>query len=250
MAGSSDVAFREIVYRLIERYFPESTALKPTPKIIAAAVALAAPLAAAPAFAAPPAQNANPAHIVINGKVQDYGPLAALIGTWKTVPSTGVDVAPGQTGSDVGTDGKAVSPFYETITITPNIPETNSSTQNLISVFYHQQIFRTTNHHWFHDQIGYLTWDTTNNLVYDTFCIPRAVCVVAEGPPGNPMTLTTKSQGIAQTQYMVHNDVTETVKATFQVTGNILKYREVTELFVYGKPFKHTDEDTLTRVSN
>ncbi len=92
-------------------------------------------------------------------------------------------------------------------------------------MFYHQQIFRTTNHHWFHDQIGYLTWDTTNNLVYDTFCIPRAVCVVAEGRPGNPMTLTTKSQGIAQTQYMVHNDVTETVKATFQVTGNILKYK-------------------------
>ena len=225
-------------------------------KIAASAVALAAPiavtstsaLAATTSMPAPVPTDAK--HIVINGKVQNYGPLAAYIGTWKTEPSAGLDVAPGQTGSDVGRGGKAVSPFYETITITPDIPETNSSTQNLISVFYHQQIYRTTNHHWFHDQIGYLTWDKTNNLIYDTFCIPRAVCVVAEGKPGNPMVLTTKSQGVAQTQYMVRNDITESIKAVFQVKGNTLHYQETTDLFVYGKPFIHTDQDTLTKVSN
>ena len=111
-------------------------------------------------------------------KVQDYGPLAPLIGTWKTVPSTGRDVAPGQTGSDVGKGGKAVSPFYEIITITPNIPETNHSDENLISVFYHQVVYRTTNNHHFHDQIGYLSWDKTNNLVYDTSCVPRGAFVL------------------------------------------------------------------------
>src|ERR1700674_4373888 len=156
------------------------TALKPMFKVIAAAVALAAPIAATstPALAANPAQS-----IIINGKVQDYGPLAPLIGTWKTVPSTGLDVAPGQTGSDVGKGGKAVSPFYETITFTPNIPVTNNSVQNSAAVFYHQAVYRTTNNHWFHDQIGYLTYDQTNHLVYDTFCLPRGVCVVAEGKP-------------------------------------------------------------------
>ena len=219
-------------------------------KVIAAAVALAAPIA--PALAAPsaPALAANPApSIIINGAVQDYGPLAALIGTWKTVPSTGTDVAPGQTGSDVGKGGKAVSPFYEIITITPNIPDTNNSDQDLISVFYHQAVYRTTNNHLFHDQIGYLTYDKTNNLVYDTACVPRAVCFVAEGRPGNTMTLTTKSQGIAQTQYMVHNDSTNSVKITLAVSGNTLKYTYETHLFVYGKPFDHTDKDTLTKVS-
>jgi hypothetical protein len=222
------------------------TALKPMFKIIAAAVTLAAPIAATstPAFAASPAQN-----IVINGQVQDYGPLAALIGTWKTVPSKGVDVAPGQTGSDVGKGGKAVSPFYEIITFTPNIPVTNNSVQNLISVSYHQAVYRTTNNHHFHDQIGYLTYDQTNHLVYDTFCLPRAVCVVAEGRPGRTMTLTTKSQGIAQTQYMVHNDSTNFVRIILTVSGNTLKYKYETHLFVYGKPFDHTDEDTLTKVS-
>ena len=223
------------------------TALKPVFKVIAAAVALAAPIAATstPALAATPAQR-----IIINGKVQDYGPLAALIGTWKTVPSTGTDVAPGQTGSDVGKGGKAISPFYEIITITPNIPETNHSDEHLISVFYHQAIYRTTNNHHFHDQIGFLTWDKTNNLVYDTSCVPRAVCFVAEGRAGNTMTLTTKSQGIAQTQYMVHNDSTNSVKITLAVSGNTLKYKYETHLFVYGKPFDHTDEDTLTKVSD
>jgi hypothetical protein len=225
-------------------------------KVAASAVALAAPIPATstPALAAttsmPASVPTDAQHIIINGKVQNYGPLAAYIGTWKTVPQTGVDVAPGQTGSDVGRGGKAVSLFYETITITPDIPETNSSTQHLISVFYHQQIYRTTNHHWFHDQIGYLIWDKTNNLVYDTFCIPRAVCVVAEGRPGNPMVLATKSQGVAQTQYMVRNDIAESVKAMFQVSGNTLKYKETTDLFVYGKPFIHTDQDTLTKVSD
>jgi hypothetical protein len=221
-------------------------ALRPMFKAIAAAAALAAPIAAisTPALAATPAQS-----IIINGKVQDYGPLAALIGTWKTVPSTGTDVAPGQTGSDVGKGGKAVSPFYEIITITPNIPETNHSDQNLISVFYHQAIYRTTNNHHFHDQIGYLTWDKTNNLVYDTSCVPRGVCFVAEGRPGSTITLTTKSQGIAQTQYMVRNDSTNAVKITLGLSGNTLKYKYETRLFVYGKPFDHTDEDTLTKVS-
>jgi hypothetical protein len=215
-------------------------------KVIAAAAAFAAPIAATstPALAATPAQS-----FIINGQEQDYGPLAALIGTWKTVPSTGLDIAPGQTGSDVGKGGKAVSPFYEIITFTPNIPATNNSVQNLISVFYHQAVYRTTNNHHFHDQIGYLTWDKANNLIYDTFCIPRAVCVVAEGRPGSTMTLTTKSQGIAQTQYMVHNDSTNAVKITLAVSGNRLKYKYETHLFVYGKPFDHTDEDTLTKVS-
>ena len=93
------------------------------------------------------------------------------------------------------------------MTFTPNIPETNNSVQNLISLFYHRVVYRTSNNHHFHDQIGYLTRDKTNNLVYDTSCIPRGVCFVAEGQPSSTITMTTKSQGIAQTQYMVRNEI-------------------------------------------
>ncbi|HTJ57042.1 MAG TPA: heme-binding beta-barrel domain-containing protein [Devosiaceae bacterium] len=220
--------------------------MKPLFNVIAAAAAFAAPIAAtsAPSLAATPAKG-----IIINGQVQDYGPLTALIGTWKSNPSNGTDVAPGQTGSDVGKGGKAVSPFYETITFTPSVPITNNSDQNLISVAYHQAVYRTTNNHHFHDQIGYLTYDQANNMVYDTFCLPRAICVVAEGRPGATMTMRTKGQGIAQTQYLVHKDSTNFVKMSLAVSGNTLKYNYETRLFVYGKPFDHTDEDTLTKVS-
>jgi len=40
----------------------------------------------------------------------DYGPLAGLIGTWKSAPMGGVDVAPGRAGSKVGEDNPAVHP--------------------------------------------------------------------------------------------------------------------------------------------
>ncbi len=49
---------------------------------------------------------------VINGL--DFGPLAKLVGEWKSVESGGVDIAPGQEGSKVGKGGPAVEPFYET----------------------------------------------------------------------------------------------------------------------------------------
>src|SRR5665213_1486277 len=39
----------------------------------------------------------------------DYGPLVGLIGTWKSAPNGGVDVAPGQAGSTVGKGKPAVS---------------------------------------------------------------------------------------------------------------------------------------------
>ncbi|WP_248558330.1 heme-binding beta-barrel domain-containing protein [Paraburkholderia terrae] len=221
--------------------------MKPNFKSIAVAVLITVPFAATSphVFAASPTQGT-----VSNGKVQDYGPLAALIGTWKTVPDKGEDVAPGQTGSPAGRGGKAVSPYYEIITVTPNIPDTNNSVEHLVSVLYHQTVYRTTNHHQFHDQFGYLTYDRTNNLIYDTSCVPRSVCFVAEGRPGNPMTLTTKSQGVAQAQYMVHNDSTKFVKVTFSLSGDKMKYRYKTHLFVYGKPFVHTDEDILEKVNN
>jgi hypothetical protein len=213
-------------------------------KTIAAAAVLVAPIAAtsAQAIAATPEQST-----VINGL--DYGPLAALVGTWKTAPSGGVDVAPGQTGSTVGKGGKAVSPFYETITFTPAGDATNNSVQQLTAVFYHQMVFRKSNNNQFHDQIGYLIYDKMNHRVYDSYCIPRAVCVVAEGLSGSTMTLTSKSQGVAQTQYMVNNDSTKAFKITYDLSGNTMKFKQETELHVYGKPFVHTDEDTLTKVS-
>ena len=71
--------------------------------------------------------------------------------------------------------GKAVSPFYETITFTPAGDATNNSVQHLTAMIYHQMVFRASNNHRFHDQIGYLIYDKLNNKVCYSFCIPRGL---------------------------------------------------------------------------
>src|ERR1035437_9568534 len=56
-----------------------------------------------------------------------FGPLVGAIGTWKSAPNGGVDVAPGQAGSKVGKGKPAVTPYYETITYTPAGGAVNAS---------------------------------------------------------------------------------------------------------------------------
>ena len=148
----------------------------------------------------------------------DYGPLVGLIGTWKSAPNGGVDVATGQVGSKVGKGKPAVSPYYETITYTPAGGVVNASEQHLTALYYRQQVFAKSDNKQFHDQTGYLIYDKKAQKVYDTFCIPRGVCVVAEGAPGTTMTLKTQSKGVAETQFMLKTDRTEAFSVTFTLS--------------------------------
>lgn len=180
----------------------------------------------------------------------DYGPLVGLIGTWKSAPKGGVDVAPGQAGSKVGKDNPAVSPYYETMTFTPAGGAVNASEQHLAALYYRQQVFRKSDNKQFHDQTGYLMYDKKDQEVYDAFCIPRGVCVVAEGAPGATMTLKTQSKGEAETPYMLKKDDTKAFSVTYTLSGNTLKYEQKTDLQVYGKPFAHVDSSTLEKTGN
>jgi len=177
----------------------------------------------------------------------DYGPLVGLIGTWKSAPNGGVDVAPGQAGSTVGKGKPAVTPFYETITYTAAGGAVNASAQHLAALYYRQQVFAKSNNKKFHDQTGYLIYDKKDQKVYDTFCIPRGVCVVAEGAPGTTMTLKTQSKGVAETQFMLKTDRTQAFSITFTLSGNTLKYEQKTDLKVYGKSFSHTDSSGMLK---
>src|SRR5665811_50822 len=196
------------------------------------------------------ARGRRPQSSVIGGL--DYGPLVGLIGTWKSAHNGGVDIAPGQTGSKAGTGGRAVSPYYETITYTPAGGAVNASDQHLAALYYRQQVFAKIDNKQFHDQTGYLIYDKKYQKVYDTFCIPRGVCVVAESADGTTMTLKTMtlktmSNGVAQTQYMLNKDRTVAFSITFNLSGNTLKYEQTTDLWVYGASFSHTDSDTLKK---
>ena len=183
----------------------------------------------------------------INGL--DFGPLAQLVGTWKSTDSGGVDVALGQEGSKVGKGGPAVEPYYETFTFEPAADAKNASDQYLVAMYYKQEVFRKSDNGKFHDQRGYLIYDKKNQIIYNSYCIPRAVCVVVEGKAGNKVDFKTGKRGIAESSYMSANDSTTDfmMSLDFSVKDQ-LKYNQTTSLQVYGKPFAHSDSGTLIKI--
>lgn len=177
----------------------------------------------------------------------DLGPLKPLIGTWKSQAS-GVDVAPGKTGSAAGQGAAAVEPFYEVRTFEVAADAVNASSQNLVAVYYKQEVFREKDDVKFHDQRGYLIYDKENQVVYNTFCIPRATCVVAEGKAAAKMTLNSAKKGIAESSFMAENASTESFSMTMDIGDDTFTYTQNTNLNIYGQKFPHTDGATLKKV--
>lgn len=185
-------------------------------------------------------------HTVVEG--MDFGPLAPLVGTWKSVDVGGVDMSPGQAGSEVGQGGPAVTPFYEVMTFEVAADATNASDQYLVALYYKQEVFRKVDDSKFHDQRGYLIYDQENQIVYNSFCVPRTTCVTAEGPAGETMILKASSRGIAESEYMTENAKTTDFIMNLSISDDTLTYSQTTSLDIYGKPFAHTDSSTLEKV--
>lgn len=184
-------------------------------------------------------------HNMING--MDFGPLAKLVGTWKSVDAGGVDIAPGQEASAVGKGGPAVTPFYEVMTFEVAADATNASDQYLVALYYKQEVFRKADNSKFHDQRGYLIYDQENQMVYNSFCVPRTTCVTAEGAAGDTMTLTAAKRGIAESEYMTDNATTTDFTMNLSISEQQLTYSQTTTLDIYGRPFAHTDSSTLVK---
>lgn len=181
----------------------------------------------------------------------DFGPFQMLIGTWKSNDKGGVDVAPGRKGSPVGQGGPAVEPFYEIITFEPAADAVNASQQDLVALYYSQEVFRKSNNTKFHDQRGYIIYDKKNKIAYNSFCIPRNTCVVAEGPVGDGKIIKfeTKSNGVAESEFMVKNAATNSFVMTLNLTNpKQISYQQTTMLQIYGRPFPHTDSSILNKI--
>lgn len=186
-----------------------------------------------------------------NDDTLDYGPLAALIGTWQG--DKGLDVAP---DPEAGTEE---NPYFETITFTPIGDVTNAGRQILTGLRYHQSVTRKATGLVFHDETGYWMWDAANGIVMHSLLIPRAVGVLAGGKyaPGDDagvITLEVKAGasnadwGIVQSPFMRDNARTVAFRHRVTVQGDTLTYHETTMLDIYGKKFEHTDTNTLQRV--
>lgn len=186
---------------------------------------------------------------MIIGEV-NYGPLAALIGTWKG--DEGLDIAPEP-------DDDEHNPFYETIVFTAAGDVTNAEQQTSAIVQYTQIVSRKSNDKVFHQQVGYWLWDEANSTLTETFTIPRAVAVVASGVLAAPEDLadelvfevsTAASDSIAQPTFMLANAKTTGFSHVMTVKGDRLSYSQTTLLDIYGKTnYGHTDNNVLQRVT-
>lgn len=200
-------------------------------------------LASAMSFPTIAIENEN----IING--MDFGPLAQLVGTWETMEGAGVDVAPARIGSEQGAGSLAVSPFFEKMTFEAAADALNASDQYLVALYYKQEVFRKSDGSKFHDQRGYFIYDAKNQMVYNSFCIPRTTCITAEGVAGKTMTLKAPARGIAEGAYMTENASTTGFSMNIKIEANKLTYSQNTMLNIYGQSMSHTDSSTLIRVT-
>lgn len=190
-------------------------------------------------------------HTIIEGI--NYGPLAALIGTWEG--DKGVDRAPEP-------DGEERSPYYETLVFEAAGDVTNAEAQTLSVVRYHQVVSRKSNKQVFHDQVGYWLWDPADNTIVELFTIPRGVAVVAGGtlaPSDHPAQelvfkvaadANSPQFGIVQAPFLFKQARTTAFTHTITVKGDEMRYSESTILDIYDKKsYDHSDVNTLRRVS-
>jgi len=177
----------------------------------------------------------------------DYGPLRALIGVWE-----------GGEGTDISPEPDAIeeNPYYETIVFEAAGDVTNAETQKLAIVRYHQIVKRKRNDEVFHDQIGYWTWDSSDNTVSFSLAIPRAVTVLAGGsyqPDSKELKVYASAEGadwgISQSPFMLEKAKTTAFEMVLKVDGDTMHYRQTTSLSIYGREFPHTDENTLKRAA-
>ncbi|MCL9773585.1 heme-binding beta-barrel domain-containing protein [Vibrio methylphosphonaticus] len=187
-------------------------------------------------------------HTTIDGL--DFGPLAQLVGTWKTADTGGVDMSPAQAGTPQGQGAPAVTPYYEVMTFEVAADAVNASKQTLVALYYKQEVFRKTDDSKFHDQRGYFIYDQENQIVYNSFCVPRTTCVTAEGPAGNNMTLKMSSRGVAESNFMTENATTTDFTMNLNIEGDTLTYSQSTMLEIYDGVFSHTDASVLERVKD
>lgn len=185
-------------------------------------------------------------------EVESYGPLQSLIGSWSG--SSGLDLSP-------ESDGVEENIYRETIVFEPIGEVVNAESERLMVLSYRQQVFRIRGGKRIHDQHGYWMWNDKEKSVIHSFVIPRGVSVIAGGvcqsvsetaSDGQAVKIDVSAESggewpISETAFMRDNAQTLNFKMQLEVDGDELKYKQATNLNIYGSAFEHTEESTLTR---
>ncbi|MFN8036331.1 MAG: heme-binding beta-barrel domain-containing protein [Acidimicrobiia bacterium] len=186
------------------------------------------------------------------GAGSEWGPLAALAGTWEG--TDGIDVAFSHS------QGKVLdTPYRESATFKPFGPVDNGR-QHLHGLDYRTAMWRGSEEDPFHTEVGYWLWDAETGEVLRGFVVPRGITILAGGTamadattftmrakPGDPL------YPIGQNQYLDKNARTTSYEVTMTVNADgTVSYEEHTMLEMPEIPgsFDHSDRNTLRRTGD
>jgi len=179
---------------------------------------------------------------------EQWGPLAALAGTWRG--DEGLDVAWSHAHG-----ASWESPYTEELTLTPFGPVVNGS-QHLCGLDHRSSMWRGGEQVPFHTEVGYWLWDGATGEVLKCFVVPRGISLVAGGTAGPGATAFELRAGegtyrIAENRYLASEASTLSYLLEVEVRGpDEWAYSSTTMLRMRGldEPYPHTDRNVLRRV--
>lgn len=177
----------------------------------------------------------------------NLGPLAPLAGSWRGEKS--LDVNPYFKG-----DRRQV--YIETIDAQP-VDRQSNGPQYFYGLRYHVHIVKPGEVETYHDQVGYWLWEPATGLILHSLTIPRGQIVLAKGfaaPEATAFEVSavrgSTENGICSNIFLERAFRTDSfhMKVTVNADGT-WSYFEETILTIPGRtePFRHTDQNTLTR---
>jgi hypothetical protein len=178
----------------------------------------------------------------------NLGPLRPLAGRWR-----------GDKGFDVNPfEPEPRRQVYVEHIDMKLIDRQSNGPQFFYGLRYHLHVVKPNEVETYHDQVGYWLWEPVTGLITHTLTIPRGQVVLAHGYAAADatkfeVTATRGStvNGICSTPFLEQAFRTESfrIEVTTHPDGT-WSYEEDTVLIVKGKPFHHTDRNTLTRIGD
>ena len=180
---------------------------------------------------------------------EQFGPLAALIGTWQG--DQGVNVS-------YDYDKKEIieEPYTETATFNI-VGDVTNGDQVLWVIDYTTAAKRKGQDEVFHTELGYWLWDPARQEVMRCFMVPRGSTILAGGtcaPDASKFEMNAKigqnDFGVLSNPYLIQNAKCVEYKLSCSIDGDTWTYDENTimEMSATGTTMDHTDRNTLTRV--
>lgn len=180
---------------------------------------------------------------------EQFGPLAALIGTWEG--DQGVNVS-------YDYDKKEIieEPYRETVTF--NIVGDATNGDQVLWVLDYQTFARRPGEDdFFHTELGYWLWDSAREEVMRCFMVPRGSAILAGGTCAANATkfelnakVGQEAFGVLSNPYLLENAKCVEYQLSCTIEDDTWTYHENTimEMSALGTTMDHTDANTLKRV--